>query len=362
MALSIQCCYDYDDVVTFFLIGEMEKWEATLSPKGFWLLFLAISTYFIVALIVYFTFSRITFSKASEKKYNLLPTQLVKSVEIDGKITILIIAYELLALVKFYLDVKHSSSSVGAYSSFGEMVGNYRNASVDGTLSFGVSKISVWNLHICTALAYVYGAICIQNMLLSKKKTIRWNILNWSPVIIYVCMTLINGGRNSSIQLAVALVVYYFIKSSEISGNTKFEPKTLMKLVLLGLIALLVFSSFRSVVGRTSDDNTFDYLAEYLGAPIKNFDIFVNESHAQNVYWGQETFGHYYISTGKISTIQMSFRKINGHDLGNVYTAYRSYYSDFGISGLIILTAINSFLYSFFYLKLKMRKKLFLIK
>jgi oligosaccharide repeat unit polymerase len=213
-----------------------------------------------------------------------------------------------------------------------------------------------------TALGYVYMALVVQYLVLKKKTSLQWKVLNSIPITVYALATILTGGRNPLIQFVVAFVVMYYLKHVQIYGKVKFNLKKVLSSFLIGIVALLAFSQFRTVVGRTESQNTWDYLAMYIGAPIKLFDKFVTDPvRISHQYIGQETFPYLWISFfGKTITnwSNLEFRKSSsGINLGNVYTAFRRYYSDFGFIGLIALTALESFFYSLFYLKVSDKKK-----
>jgi hypothetical protein len=233
------------------------------------------------------------------------------------------------------------------------MIGNYRNAAAYGSLNIRISALSAYNYQIMLALAYVYASIVIQYLVLNQKTSLWWKILHYLPIIIYGFCSILTGGRNPLINLCLAIIVMYFIKQRQFNGRRLLKFKTICKLVLGGTVALILFSSFRGMVGRTSDYTTFDYLAMYIGAPIKLFDLFVNSVQVTQKVVGQETFSAFLGDIGKsVGNSNLEFRSNNGFGLGNVYTPFRRYYSDFGIYGLVLLTAIQSFFYSFYYSKI----------
>ena len=56
-----------------------------------------------------------------------------------------------------------------------------------------------------------------------------------------------------------------------------------------------------------------------------------------------------------IYSTQKEFRNIRGINIGNVYTAFRSYIHDFGLGGMVILTALESLIMSMLYYSNKKR-------
>ena len=56
-----------------------------------------------------------------------------------------------------------------------------------------------------------------------------------------------------------------------------------------------------------------------------------------------------------VYSTQKEFRNIQGINIGNVYTAFRSYLHDFGFGGMLLLTALESLVMSTLYYSSKKR-------
>lgn len=341
------------------LISETNTWGGNLSNKGTVLFITGITVYLLVCMATFFIFSRKKDSGMNlSKDIDSIDTS-IKVPDIDLIITILIIVYEVFALIKFYLEIRNSIRSVSVFSSFGEMVGTYRDmTSFDKGYSVGVSSFSLSNYRFMMIMAYIYMDIIVQHMVTKKKTSHLWKLLHWMPILLFAACALLNGGRNPIIQVILAFIVMYYIKYRQFNNEINIKAKTIIKIIVLGIVTLIAFSVFRGVVGRTSTYSTWDYLAIYIGAPLKLFDLFVNGGSISHIYVGQETFANLLSSLGaNISNgANLEFRIFNGWQLGNVYTPFRRYYSDFGIWGLIILTAMEAFFYAFYYLKIRNNK------
>lgn len=352
--------------LTFF-ISEMRNWDGDISSQTLFLFIVGLTTYLITSIIVFKVFSRISIFKR-ERQYNfteLSDAELKEGVpNVDGLLTLAIDIYLVFALLKYYLDVRSASMRVGVSSSFSGMIGNYRNAGAygEGKVDVSLSTLSTYNFMLMTALGYVYMALVVQYLVLKKKTSLQWKVLNSIPITVYALATILTGGRNPLIQFIVAFAVMYYLKHVQIYGKVKFDFKKILRLFFIGVFALWGFSEFRTVVGRSDTKSTWDYLAMYIGASIKLFDKFVTDPvRISHQYIGQETFPYLWISFfGKTITnwSNLEFRNSSsGINLGNVYTAFRRYYSDFGVGGLITLTALESFFYSLFYVKVSDKRK-----
>lgn len=349
-------------VSTIFFVSEMNNWGGDLSNQATFLLFIGITVYLVTGLFVYLVFSKFSLPSSGSVTVNEKIQIAGSIVDVKVVVTLIIILYEVLATIKYYLEVRGSVSAVSVFSSFGEMVGNYRNLSAftsSSGISVGVSSLSVNNYRIMTAVAYIYMAIIVKHWVAKRKTDFFWKVTHWLPILLFLLCSLFSGGRNPIIQLIIAFIVMYYIEYKQRNRNLKFDFKVVIKFLVIGLIVLLSFSIFRGVVGRTSTSSTWDYLATYIGAPMKLFDLFIRDGgNISHIYMGQETFANLLESFGKIipNHANLEFRFFNGVGLGNVYTPFRRYYSDFGLMGLILLTGLESLFYSSYYLKVEKQR------
>ena len=117
----------------------------------------------------------------------------------------------------------------------------------------------------------------------------------------------------------------------------------------------MVFVLYAKIMGRNMQSNSiFDYLSVYLGAEVKNLDLFLQEKNniEKNTIWGSQTFIAIIATWGKKIgfngyheyKLDLPFRSVNGVGLGNVYTTFYPYIYDFGYIGCIVLVAIMAIL------------------
>lgn len=346
-----------------FVIIEMSKWDGNIGFETFCILFTGLTVYMIGAVFATKVVAKIRVNKhykLLEGTSTTLPEEAIP--QVSSIITTIVILFDAIVLVKYYMDVKQSASSVGSFTDIGSMIGLYRNAGVSGELEVGISKFSAYGYTAMTALAYLYLYILIINIA-QKKFSAKKIIVHALPIIMFCICSILTGGRNPLLQLIVAAIMIYYLLMKKLRGySRKFNRKFIIRMILIVVIVLIVFSNMRSIVGRTNTMNTFDYLAMYIGAPIKLFDMFIKNPPAKaHELFGQETFVNLWTWIGSIIhdsrmtglIMNKEFRTINGLQLGNVYTAFREYYFDFGIMGVIVLPFIHSVFFTTFYQKLK---------
>lgn len=146
-----------------------------------------------------------------------------------------------------------------------------------------------------------------------------------------------------------------------------YSIKFILRVILIGILVLYIFYFSASFVGRNINNNVlsniFDYFGVYLGAHTVNLDLYLHSNPERSDIWGKYTFlsliknlreiGLYNIST---YLGHFEFRSYDGKTLGNVYTFIRTYYSDFGLFGVLILHSLMVGVMSVMYEYIKKRK------
>jgi oligosaccharide repeat unit polymerase len=114
------------------------------------------------------------------------------------------------------------------------------------------------------------------------------------------------------------------------------------------------------LVGRleSTNSNLIEYITKYAGGPVKLFDLYLQNPIHSSI-WGQQTFVSINQLFRKLNMFNIpeylankEFRTFNGFDLGNVYSAYRNWYEDFGYGGCLLMQGFFSLFFNGFYYKL----------
>lgn len=200
-------------------------------------------------------------------------------------------------------------------------------------------------LNIATGVMHAGGfwfmALFLTNF--KKNKKINWIVL--INIILCILSTFLEGSRSMAINYILFAICYgiYLVNYSN-----KFEKsignKTLIKIVLLGIVILASFRLTAVFVGRdnTSSFSTMDYIALYTGAEIKNLDTYIVEDKDNTFQFGKYTFSTLYSTFAPYfdldSTTNFPFKMVNGYNLGNVYTIFYHFYKDCGFLGVLIFS------------------------
>ena len=195
------------------------------------------------------------------------------------------------------------------------------------------------------------------------------SITNFIIVILAVVTTLLMGDRTEMVVVLIAIFCFYYCLARDQKGwlrqkNGKFIVGTL----IVGALILLVFPEIAKLLGRENDAglNSFDYLSVYIGAEIKNLEIFLRSASipVPSLVWGSQTFVNILPWFAKIFNFTLPnqglilpFQMVNGEYLGNVYTTYYAFLYDFGLWGLFTLVPVMATISQFFFERIVAIKK-----
>lgn len=255
----------------------------------------------------------------------------------------LLSALLLLEVVTMVITVLEMRAMVGGHDVF-QTIAAYRQRS---TFSGDDSKLPSYVYFFRTLImagTYWFAYVIPNNFLATKRLAIMPTIM----FIIGLLNSMLFGSRGSAINMMIALVACYGLLYAKNSGHKlKFSWKLFLFLALAGAVVLLSFRSIGNMMGRNSHVIPLhEYLAEYLGAQIKNLDSFLNEPHPENYLWGQNTFAEFIKWIGPRFGLDTSYqlylpmRFVGRYHLGNVCTTFSAFYYDFGYAGVFILSAL----------------------
>lgn len=209
-----------------------------------------------------------------------------------------------------------------------------------------------------TAFVYVSVFNLIYNF---KKMTFKNIVLSIIIMFLWIILYLLTAARFEVMAMIVSWIyIFYTVRIKKHGFYKKMSIKNLTKLVLVILIVLYAFYLVKNIVGRDSQKNLIQYITSYMGTEIPNFDLFIKNPPDKSAIWGKETFFGLLQSLSKRGfvkipyyTIHKEIRVLNGYSLGNVYTALRDYYYDFGVIGMLLMHTLFSFIQCKFYEKIK---------
>ena len=264
----------------------------------------------------------------------------------------LFIAFEIIILAAYVYFLLRRGSSGG---NLAESIYEFRNERTTGEITESLPAILRLSNYILISAGYWFSYVLVNNYFVKKKIT-------WKIVIIIglvVASSLIEGGRNNSINVLLSIFVFMTIyRKRETAFKERLKPKMIVKVGLLASAGLYGMVYFAKVLGRKLLFTPMYYLATYCGAEIKNLDIFLNSARTEPAIWGEQTFvnlvkavGGYFISNFDSHYAINPYQKVNGYYLANVYTTFKAYIHDFGYVGMIVLVIVMAIINQIVYEK-----------
>lgn len=280
-----------------------------------------------------------------------------------------VIMYIIFSSIIAFLYAKAIINEVGNYGTWSEIMERYRYATVYQEITnkeIYIPRFLSTGRMIVNAAGYIFVYVCINNFLITK----RWEKIKLCAILTCVLVSLVGSQRLDLIRIPLAMMVIYYALND---GTGKFtysnRTRLLLKYIALAFIIILCFSGVRTLVGRQNTLGAVEYISQYLGGPIVLLDDYLKKPIYDSNIFGKESFwGVYnflYSITGNIKykyDYTLEFRTINGINMGNVYTAFRMYYHDFGFWGIIIMDFTLGVIFSILYGAIKYNIKLKLNK
>lgn len=325
-----------------------KEWELNFSNKTILLICLGIICCYIGEMLIYFL------TRKGKNRIKLYIN--IKPIIIENYKLIIFIFLQLITLVLYYHEVK---SIAGSSESFSIMMSKYKDAIYMNTSLEGNVNILVKQFAKVSYIGTMIFIFVFLNNTISKSK-IKNNVKYLIPSIIFIGQSIISSSRSLILQIAVAGIVYYYILyQMESNWTKKLDYKVIQKIILFALMILLSFWGIKEIVGRLTHNKSFiEYIAYYFSGGMAFFQKYIENpfGNFENII-GAETFpGILGFLSKFISDLNivgnLEFRH-SGSIHGNTYTAFRAYYHDFGILGVILLEGIFAIVYSVWINKIK---------
>lgn len=322
---------------TLFASIYAKRWHLGLHLNTFLVIFLGVLEFLLISYLVKKIF------ELNKKKETSLYFWSPQYIHIDNIKLLFFLGFEIFTILySVYTVVKLVN---GSMSDFTSAVVKYRNMNMFWGERLVLPRVVSYSRIIVNAGGYWFGYILVNNFFVQKK--LNFNVL--FIVILSAISSYILGGRNGLINIIVGLVCSYFIISNRTKGFRKsMKFSTLIKLALLFIIVLSSFESLALLIGRSGFEGAsrLDYLAIYIGAPIKNLDSYLQE-FIPNTGIGNQTFinlinwiGPKLGLSGTGYYLDLPYRTVDAMTLGNVYTTFYAFIYDYGYVGVSILVMI----------------------
>lgn len=223
----------------------------------------------------------------------------------------------------------------------------------------GISRIVSILQSVAKLAMYMSMYTFFNNVVCCREKITR-NLIYFVPVITWVPNVLVTSSRGSYLQIAGAVVFFYYIAISRRNHwmQMKRNYRKLVRYASVFFVAILgafYGAAATGVIGRQTDKTFLDSITIYLGAPIIHFHQFMTSPPNDVMYFGQETFNKMLPLFNRLGFVegtvtgQLEMRNITSLYRGNVYTFFRRPYHDFGLWGMYIVVAMTAIVFSYVY-------------
>ena len=215
--------------------------------------------------------------------------------------------------------------------------------------------------------AYLFLYILLFNFFSNVKEYNKYLIFS---IILSIFQSVLSGGRLSMLAIIFAGIMFYMVFYYQ-KYRKKFPINKKVILIfissLVGGAVLFILSLAVARGGVITIGNFIPYITFYVGGSIEGLNQFLQNPIESSKIFGKETFysinfflirfGLYDVEPYKV---HLEFREaITGANIGNIYTAYRSYIYDFGYFGLTVLPVIFSAIINYlYYTAIKIIKKI----
>lgn len=256
-----------------------------------------------------------------------------------------LILVSLLTWICAYQKMFTYGSIWGTIYTYSELIGKARHDGWNGENLLEFPRYIMWLSNVVFISSFITSWILAIRLICRRKLDVII-LLSIVHLLGVVTNGFISGTKGGFIDPIFHFLVIYFFCLGSYCRTFHLSTK---KLVLISILLLVSLSSFRTInllIGRNDTMDNSNLIAEYFGAEIKNFDIYMHgkDPNSRNKLWGEETFGNLYAEFTKYQRSPRLGNNVGNFELGNVYTQTYSFHKDFGYIGTFFLTVFIAFL------------------
>ena len=251
---------------------------------------------------------------------------------------------------------------INQYYGMGTLAENLVSMTIDLKYGDDIMELPRLLVYIILILDFVSLFFAFLIPIYQQHKTKYKQQILWMSAIFILGMatTLLSSGRTTMLYMIITFgTSYFFVLSNK---NVKLKSKIIIYWIIGGIIFLLSFQQLGSLIGRDKSDNSLmDIAIIYCGAELQNLDDNIKETKIKTTQIAEVSFlGLYKKLSEKFKTVNYNeelrrevntFNYRNGYPLGNVSSAFWSYYIDFGILTTFFVCFIIGYIMQYFYQK-----------
>lgn len=273
----------------------------------------------------------------------------------DNRVALFLYVLISLGIIVSLMKLIAYASFFGGGLGFSELIASAREDFLTGGKNFEFPFYLRWMSNFVSLSSCITTWIlCVY--LFANEKNIFIIKISVLQLFLLIIDGLVSGAKGGAFDTMARLGVVYIFFLYAKTGTYYLSRSTIKKAIIAFVLVLLSFKGMNLIMGREVDSlKPADLFAAYVGAEIKNFDIYLHgeDGNDDNMFYGQQTFLTYYTKKypQEMKYEDGNFLFIDDVFLGNVYTQYYHYHKDFGTLGVFIMLAIIAFTSMFMYNK-----------
>ena len=256
----------------------------------------------------------------------------------------------LIGIIVIILEYKHVLDVArGVGYAGGSFVLNYaRKAYLYDNVENNIFVVMIQ--YFVIAFGYVNNAILIRDVTKNGLRKLKKRyIFGIAPLLLlYVLST----GRTGFLQVFMYSISMFLLCLYRRNGVIRINNKKAIGILYKGILVIgILFVLLGMLTGKTQKSSVMQIIGEYFGSGIAALNTWIEGKYlyaSRSSLIGEETFRSLYQLIARFVNIPMSsslkeFISFNNGDTTNVYTAFRDYYSDFGMFGTWMIEFMMGF-------------------
>ncbi len=317
----------------------VDEWDLDFCNGTMICLFGGTALFFVLSVILEGLFSKIHISSARTAK-RTAPRKIDDRIKIERWKLIL---YLVLQVGILFFVIKYFIENIPGNNILAK-IANYDNLSKRGTdkekLLVELPDLIDLPRIFCGYSCYYMGYLLVHSIVMKYQQHRVLLLLNVVTSLLFIGVL---GGRIGIMAFIVTTVAEaYILWGKKNSWKKRLRFKSILKIIILGLVVVFTFQLSLILFGRKSDDSFVEHLGVYLSAPLKNSDIFISKGKfgVSNMHY--ITMCTLLVFLGKRFNIKafqyrpnLPYNVVHGHQLGNAYAIFYFFMRDGGYVALV---------------------------
>ena len=269
----------------------LPKWETTISFETALIIITGVLSFIIGTIIVgtYYNGRRkvIASSKSGQRARIVIPTWHLIVFGIFQLFISVMVLRQVVALTRPYV----------AAGGIPLAISTYQHLMKNTTLNLRFPTWLIYSSLITSSSGFFFGYVIAQNLHYRHKN----GILLYANFFISAIGGILTGSRGNTLQMMMtaAFIFFFFLRNKK--KKNAIKGKTVIKIITAAVILLYGFQFVAGLMGRSKGNSFGEYIAVYLGAPVKNLDLFItakvtastgqSETFLMQLNWWNSHFG-----------------------------------------------------------------------